>query len=552
MINSKEILNNKVVDYLRPFLFILEWRKEDMMLQLNQVKKTMFGKTLLENVNVQINDGDKVALIGDNGAGKSTLLKMVAGIERLDAGSISISKNQKISYLEQKSLVDSHESVFDYIYNGQKEIKELQLKLVAIEKEMGNVADEKLETLMNQYGYLQDRYIEKDGYTVEESIKSIATGLKINHLLDQQIDDLSGGEQTLVKLARCLLEANDILLLDEPTNHLDVVGLNWLENHLKHSKQTVIIVSHDRYFLDQVVNSVLLIDQTNINTYKGDYTAFKKQREQELLERQKSFLIQQKEIKQVEDAIRRFRHWGAISDNEKHFKKAKRLENQLETMEKIDAPKKARKVSEKQGFKEKERSGKEVIKVKNIRKTYETEIFSDISFDVFWQDRLAILGTNGSGKSTLIKCVMQYEPIDSGEIIVGPSVKIGYLSQVINYQKPTQTVLDYFRHHVNLMEEEARRVLSYFYFNQDNVFKQVGKLSGGEKVRLELACLMNQPVNCLILDEPTNHLDILTREWLEDQLEAFQGTLIMVSHDRYFVEKLSNKHYQLKNNRKNK
>ncbi|MEG0551187.1 MAG: ABC-F type ribosomal protection protein [Vagococcus sp.] len=521
------------------------------MLQLNQVNKTMFGKKLLEDVSIQINDGEKMALIGDNGAGKSTLLKMITGDETIDSGSVSISKDQKISYLEQQSLVKTSETVFDFIYNGQKEIKELFVKMTSLETDMMTASSDMLEKLMTQYGLLQEKFLEKDGYSVEESIKSIATGLKISHLLDQSIGDLSGGEQTLAKLARCLLENNDILLLDEPTNHLDSVGLNWLENHLRHSKQTVIIVSHDRYFLDQVVTSVLFINQRKIARYKGNYTAYKKQREQEILEQQKNFLLQQKEIKQVEDAIRRFRHWGAISDDEKHFKKAKRLENQLETMEKIDQPKKAKRISEKQGFLEEKRSGKEVLKVENVSKTYDgVEIFSDVSFSVWWQERLAILGDNGSGKSTLLKCVLGKEVADSGKITMGPSVKIGYLSQVITYERPKQTVLEYFRNDVDEMEEDARRILSYFYFNQDNVFKQVGNLSGGEKVRLELACLMNQPINCLILDEPTNHLDILTREWLEEQLEMFKGTLIMISHDRYFVEKLSTKHYQLKNNRK--
>ncbi|MEG0411188.1 MAG: ATP-binding cassette domain-containing protein, partial [Erysipelotrichaceae bacterium] len=263
-------------------------------------------------------------------------------------------------------LVKTSETVFDFIYNGQKEIKELFVKMTSLETDMMTASSDMLEKLMTQYGLLQEKFLEKDGYSVEESIKSIATGLKISHLLDQSIGDLSGGEQTLAKLARCLLENNDILLLDEPTNHLDSVGLNWLENHLRHSKQTVIIVSHDRYFLDQVVTSVLFINQRKIARYKGNYTAYKKQREQEILEQQKNFLLQQKEIKQVEDAIRRFRHWGAISDDEKHFKKAKRLENQLETMEKIDQPKKAKKISEKQGFLEEKRSGKEVLKVENV------------------------------------------------------------------------------------------------------------------------------------------------------------------------------------------
>ncbi|MFC6346286.1 ribosomal protection-like ABC-F family protein [Vagococcus carniphilus] len=522
------------------------------MLQLNQINKTMFGNQLFNEVNAQLNDGDKVALVGNNGTGKSTLLKIIAGVEGVDAGHVSISKNQQISYLEQNSLVDSQEKVYDYIFNGQKEIKSIQSQLVQMESQMTEASEQELERLMIRYGNLQETFIEKDGYTIEESIKSIATGLKIDHLLDESICSLSGGEQTLAKLARCLLENNDILLLDEPTNHLDVSGLTWLENHLKHSKQLVVIVSHDRYFLDQVATSVLLIDEGSLKSYKGNYTVFKEQRKKELDELKKNYLLQQKEIKQVEDAIRRFRHWGAISDNEKHFKKAKRLEKQLDTMDKISHPSKERKVSKEQGFITQEKSGKEVIQLSSVSKSYgEQIIFSDISFNVFRGDHLAIIGDNGAGKSTLIKCLLGNEAINSGDIKIGPSVQIGYLSQVITYENANQTVLDYFKGQVPLIEEDARRILSYFYFTQEDVFKQVGNLSGGEKVRLELACLMNKSVNCLVLDEPTNHLDILTREWLESQLETFKGTIVMVSHDRYFVEKLSTKQFKMKNNRIN-
>jgi ATPase subunit of ABC transporter with duplicated ATPase domains len=447
----------------------------------------------------------------------------MTGIEGVDEGRISISKNQEVSYLEQHSLVETTESVYDYIYNGQKEIKALANSLKELEEKLSDPETADFDKIMTRYGNLQEVFMEKNGYVVEESIKSISTGLGISYLLDQPIASLSGGQQTLAKLARCLLENKEILLLDEPTNHLDTNGLNWLENYLKHSKQTVVIVSHDRYFLDQVAQKIVYINQQKISSYHGNYSAFKIKRDQELIELEKNYNEQQKEIKQTEDAIRRFRHWGAISDNEKHFKKAKRLE-------------------------EKSRSGKEVIMIDKLSKSFdEIIIFEELSFPVYRKEHVAIIGGNGVGKSTLIKMILGKEKLDSGEIKVGDSVSIGYLSQVINYEDKKQSILSYFKEKVFLPDEEARRILSYFKFFKEDVFKQIGNLSGGEKVRLELASMMNQEINCLILDEPTNHLDIETREWLEEQLEAFSGTILMVSHDRYFVDKIATKRVVLEN-----
>lgn len=517
------------------------------MLQLNQIKKTMYGNLLFKEVTLQINDGEKIALVGSNGSGKSTLLKIMTGIEGVDEGRISISKNQEVSYLEQHSLVETTESVYDYIYNGQKEIKALANSLKELEEKLSDPETADFDKIMTRYGNLQEVFMEKNGYVVEESIKSISAGLGISYLLDQPIASLSGGQQTLAKLARCLLENKEILLLDEPTNHLDTNGLNWLENYLKHSKQTVVIVSHDRYFLDQVAQKIVYINQQKISSYHGNYSAFKIKRDQELIELEKNYNEQQKEIKQTEDAIRRFRHWGAISDNEKHFKKAKRLEANLEKLDKIEFPNKNVKKMN-QGFQEKSRSGKEVIMIDKLSKSFdEIIIFEELSFPVYRKEHVAIIGGNGVGKSTLIKMILGKEKLDSGKIKVGDSVSIGYLSQVINYEDKKQSILSYFKEKVFLPDEEARRILSYFKFFKEDVFKQIGNLSGGEKVRLELASMMNQEINCLILDEPTNHLDIETREWLEEQLEAFSGTILMVSHDRYFVDKLATKRVVLEN-----
>lgn len=508
----------------------------------------MYGTLLFKDISLQINDSEKIALIGNNGTGKSTLLKLLAGIEPLDSGSLSISKNQEISYLEQHSLVNTNETVYDYIYNGQKDIKALAEKLEVLETQLSDADAHDLERTMILYGNLQEEFIEKNGYVVEETIKSISTGLNISYLLDQPITSLSGGQQTLAKLGRCLLENKAILLLDEPTNHLDEKGLAWLENYLKHSKQTVIIVSHDRYFLDQVAEKVIFINNKSINTYLGNYSSFKKQRDQEILTLERNYQEQQKEIKQTEEAIRRFRHWGAISDNEKHFKKAKRLEKNLDKLEKIELPSKDS-VKMKRSFQEKHQSGKEVIIIENMSKKFnEISLFTDFELAVYRKERVAILGGNGVGKSTLLKIILGEEEISSGDIKVGESVSIGYLSQVIEYSDKEQSLLSYFKSSVALADEDARRILSYFRFFKDDVFKQVGNLSGGERVRLELASMMNQEINCLILDEPTNHLDISTREWLEEELQKFTGTIIFVSHDRYFVEKLETRRVVLENN----
>ena len=512
------------------------------MLQVNELSKKMYGNPLFEGASFKINTGEKVALAGSNGTGKSTMLKLIMGQEGLDAGTIVIPKSQKISYLSQKSVVDSTETVYDYIFEGQKEIKELGLKLGKIEVKLGESESADFDKVLGQYGRLQEEYLQRDGYVIQELIESMTTGLGIRELLNLPMVSLSGGQQTLVKLARCLLEKHPILLLDEPTNHLDQKGLSWLENYLKYSQQTVLIVSHDRYFLDQVVEKVLLIDHQKITTYKGNYTTFKEKRSKELEILAQQFVEQQKEVKKTKDAIRRFRHWGAISDNEQHFKKAKRLEKQLANKELINKPIDSNQRLKAQQFQTEERSGKEVLLFDEVTKSFgKQSLFKPLNFQIFWQDRVGIQGDNGAGKTTLLKLILEEEGITTGVIKKGTRLKTGYLPQVIIYENEKDSVLSYFKEQVALDEETARRVLSYFKFTKEDVFKQVGFLSGGEKVRLELACLMNQGINCLILDEPTNHLDIESREWLEEQLENYSGTLIFVSHDRYFFNRLSSK-----------
>ncbi|MGX7013595.1 ribosomal protection-like ABC-F family protein [Vagococcus silagei] len=516
------------------------------MLQINNGYKTVYGTVLFEDLNLEVKTGEKVALIGGNGAGKTTLLRVLTGEEKLEKGELSISKNETVSLLEQASVIDTNQTAYEFICSGKKDLFDLEKKLKRLEHELTQVSEKELTKKLTYYGRLQDEFIELGGYTLQEEVSSIATGLGISQLLSEKIANLSGGQQTLVKLTKILIEKGDIILLDEPTNHLDQAGLKWLENYLSYVPQTVIIVSHDRYFLDRVVQRVVLIDELKAQSYPGNYTKFLELRKLEFAQKEKDFLLYQKEQRKIDDAIRRFRHWGAIADNEKMFKKAKQLEKKKEKMTEVKRPHQEL-LHDSQTFKETNRSGKDVLKIQALWKSFdELTLFEEATANVYVKDRIAILGNNGSGKSTLIKMILGTESIDAGEIKLGSNIKLGYLPQIITFDKGDDTILSYFKRECQLDEETSRRLLSYYLFKQDDVFKNVTSLSGGEKVRLKLAVLLQQDINLLILDEPTNHLDIETREWLENLLMQFDGSLLMISHDRYFVTKLASKYWKIK------
>ncbi|MBP1040463.1 ABC-F type ribosomal protection protein [Vagococcus sp. BWB3-3] len=506
-----------------------------MIIQLNNVTKTIGGELLFENLDMRIKEGQKVGIIGRNGCGKSTLLKMIMGIEGRDEGHLSIRNHVSIGYLSQERVSAVGLVGRDFLLSARADLLEIGGQLRLLESQFATAGDE-LEVLLVKYGKLQEKFEEEGGYEIESNLETIANGLGIFPLLTQQVTSLSGGEQTLLALAKVLLENPDVFLMDEPTNHLDLQGLAWLGNYMSKSKKTFLVVSHDRHFLNQVVDTIIELDYEAV-VYQGNYSAYQaaKKKRMELLA--KDYEEQQKEIKKIKEAIRRYRQWGHESDNEKFFKRAKHLEKRLEQMEEISRPPKEQ-VALMKSFNFSQRSGKEVLEFKGVSKAFAGKVlFNQLDFNLFWQDKAAILGPNGSGKSTILKMLLGEYPVDQGQIKLGSQVQVGYLSQSIDYENRQQTVLDAFRSSCQLHEEESRRTLAKYLFFKDDVFRQVGNLSGGEKVRLELAKLMQQPNNLLVLDEPTNHLDIETRELLEEVLSYYQGTLLVVSHDRYFLEK---------------
>lgn len=511
-------------------------RGQHMLLQLQKITKNYGTIPLFEALNLQINQGDKIGLIGVNGSGKSTLLKMIMGQEGIDGGTISRQKNSKIGYLSQ-NIEATEQSVREYLLATFTSLNKIQKQLTHLEEQMAHSVDQ-LDQVLTRYGQKQEEFQQAGGYEIENKLEMISNGLRISQLLPKRMQELSGGEQTIVGLASILLQENDLILLDEPTNHLDALRIAWLEGYLSYAKVTYLIVSHDRLFLDRTAEKIVELEDGQILEYVGNYSAYKKQKEVQLEALRRNFNEQQKEIKKLTLAIRRFRQWGHEGDNEKFFKKANQLEKRLEKMQQIPKPKEE---STKLGksFKDAKRSGKKVLQFQQVDKSYDGHLlFRQANFSLFWQDRSAVIGENGAGKSTLLKLALGLEEIDSGEIKRGTNLKVGYLPQIIQYEHPKRTILQEFSQECALLEQESRRVLAKYSFFKEDVTKQVRFLSGGEKIRLELAKLMYQEVNFLLLDEPTNHLDIETREEIEEILALFSGTLLVVSHDRFFLQKM--------------
>lgn len=508
-----------------------------MLIQLQGIEKNYSTYPLFENLCLKVEAGERVGLVGTNGSGKSTVLKMIMGIETADKGTISIQKNAAVGYLAQTP--EAEESIVrDYLLASFEEVNHLQKYLKNLEQQMCDPEVE-LEKVLARYGKVQEEFEAAGGYEIESRLEMITNGLAVAHLLEQNFRALSGGEQTIINLARILLQQKDVLLLDEPTNHLDVQRIQWLEGYLVHEKTACIIVSHDRQFLNNVVEKIIEIEDGQGWVYPGNYTAYKAQKEARLEKLRKDFDEQQKEIQKMKLAIRRFRQWGHEGDNEKFFKKAKQLERRLEKIQKISKPKEETNKLGNKNFQKTDRSGKEVLLAKGIKKSYASRVlFEESDFPLYWKERLAIIGENGAGKTTLMRLIMGEESLDEGELKLGSKVIIGYLPQMIEFKQPQRTILQEFMYECSLGEQESRRVLAGYSFYKDDVMTQLRFLSGGEKVRLELAKLMQKQVNFLLLDEPTNHLDIETREEIEEILEAFEGTLLTVSHDRYFLEKM--------------
>ncbi|HDR4896752.1 ABC-F type ribosomal protection protein [Bacillus cereus] len=527
------------------WFFILKGVRKMTICSVNNVTKSFGGNNIFENISLEIKNGERVGLVGRNGSGKTTIFGLLTGMESLDAGAIHMKKGTRIGHVAQIPKFDEVMTVYDVLSSAFKVEKELEKEMHALEKNMAVEQEQSaLEKLMERYGVIQEKFAFLGGYEIEANIMKVANGLQVTDLFSRVFTELSGGEQTKVSLAYMLLQKPDLLLLDEPTNHLDLFAVEWLEQFLKEYTGTVMVISHDRYFLDEVVTKIFDLEDGAIHVYHTNYSQFVEEKEERLLQEFQAYQEQQKKIKKMKEAIKRLREWAnqANPPNEGLHKRARNMERALERIEKLKRPILERKQMGLQ-FEGQERSGKDVVVMKEVSKGFAGRpLFEQANLHVRFQERAAIVGRNGTGKTTLLKLLLEEINPDVGEIRIGSSVKIGYLSQH-TYGNVKSNVLEAFREYVAVTEGEARHILAKFLFYGPAVFKKVTQLSGGEKMRLRLAQLMYQDINFLILDEPTNHLDIESREVLEEALEQYNGTILAVSHDRYFLNKLFEKTY---------
>ena len=526
----------------------MRWGVYMIILDVNKVGKNYGYGVLFEGVSFSLNEGETLSIVGQNGCGKSTLLKMIAGKERYDTGSISIKKDAKFSYLDQviSDKIDER-NVKDILLDVFEDLAELSLRIKKYEKLM----EEDNSKYLDMYCKLLEEYSNKGGYDIDVKINTVCSGLGISsEILKQSYNSLSGGEKTLVQLARVLLVKPDLLLLDEPTNHLDIERIEWLEKYIKGFKGACIIVSHDRYFLDKMSNHILDLSDVEAKVYHTNYTGYLIEKERDFQKQMLDYKNQQKIIKRLQEQIKYFSERGMATNSSTLCNRAKALQTNLN---RILEKQVAKPVEQKEllvDFKENNKSSEVIFNIENltINKPNGENIIKDINLKITRNERISFLGNNGSGKSTLIKTMLGVNELPyTGSVLMGPSVKIGYLPQVINFKKEDQKVLDCFKEETYLDEQKARAILASFHFYKDDVNKIIKNLSGGERVRLKLAILLQSKVNCLIFDEPTNHIDISTKEVLENAISDFKGTLIFISHDRFFINKFANKVIEFKN-----
>ena len=514
---------------------------------VNHIAKSFGGTNIFKNISFEVLEGSRVGLVGRNGGGKTTLLKLLANQETMDEGVIHWKKGLKIGYLAQ--IPDFPElTAREVLKTALDHLISTEVRLQQLESEMGQERHpDDLQKLMDQYGKLQDEFILNGGYEMDAQLDRIANGLNITGLLEKNFSALSGGEKTKVGLGLSLLKNPDLLLLDEPTNHLDLKAIEWLGSFLKDYTGTIILISHDRYFLDEVVTKVLEMEDGEIDIYHTNFSGYVKEKEERLLREFQEYQEQQRKIKKMKEAIKRLRDWANRSNppSAALHKRATNMQRALDRIEKLDRPKMdVKKMAI--DFEANDRSGKETIVLEGVSKSFGNRILFDrVNMLVQFKDRTAIVGENGTGKSTLLKMILKEVEADKGIIKVGSNVKVGYLSQHVFQDIGDEQLIDVFRSEVVVNEGEARHILARFLFYGPAVFRKVNQLSGGERMRLRLAQLMYQDINLLILDEPTNHLDIDSCEVLEEALEQFNGTILAVSHDRYFLNKMFNKIYWL-------
>ena len=515
-----------------------------IILQANKIERSFAGEVLFDNINLQVDERDRIALVGKNGAGKSTLLKILVGEEEPTSGEINKKKDISLSYLAQDSRFESENTIYDEMLHVFDDLRRTEKQLRQMELEMGEKSGEDLDKLMSDYDRLSENFRQAGGFTYEADIRAILNGFKFDESMWQmKIAELSGGQNTRLALAKMLLEKPNLLVLDEPTNHLDIETIAWLENYLVNYSGALIIVSHDRYFLDKVATITLDLTKHSLDRYVGNYSRFVELKEQKLATEAKNFEKQQKEIAALEDFVNRNLVRASTT------KRAQSRRKQLEKMERLDKPE-AGKKSANMTFQSEKTSGNIVLTVENAAIGYDGEILSEpINLDLRKMNAVAIVGPNGIGKSTFIKSIVDQIPFIKGEKRFGANVEVGYYDQTQSKLTPSNTVLDELWNDFKLTPEvEIRNRLGAFLFSGDDVKKSVGMLSGGEKARLLLAKLSMENNNFLILDEPTNHLDIDSKEVLENALIDFDGTLLFVSHDRYFINRVATHVLELSEN----
>ena len=506
------------------------------------VKEFEVGKKILDGLTFQVDAGERVGLLGPNGCGKTTFLRILTGEVHPDEGEIVLAPNKRIGLISQIPVFPAEYTVEDVLNDAFTPLRRMEEEMTALSQRMAE--GESDPALLSRYDKLSAAFQAGGGYETDTNKNKVCNGLSIpGEMREQLFDKLSGGEKTRVNLARLILEDTDILLLDEPTNHLDLRATEWLEEYLEKFKGTVLAVSHDRYFLDKVVRRVVEIQEGKAEFYSGNYSFYAVEKERRYEEKLRQYEKEQAKIQQLEKAAEQLRIW-AYSGNDKIFKRAQSMEKRIERIRQTDKPQKDRKMAVR--FGEREFRGDEVLSIKNLEKSFgERTLFAGVNLEVEGGERIALLGDNGAGKSTLIKIIMGEEEPDGGKLRKGPTVKVGYLPQIIHFDHPERSLVDTMLYDLDCTAQTARNRLASFKFRGEDVFKPVSALSGGEQSRLRLCMLMDSKINLLILDEPTNHLDIQSREWIEEAVEEYEGNLLFVSHDRYFIDRFATRVWML-------